>query len=679
MPAPPPTFSRRDLGSREIRAFAERVLLGNTLADKLASGGGWTDHEPGLSRSVERPGRPPELQFPTRRIKDVLPGRSLLHRDEERGRLLHRFANHELLALEIMAATLLRFPDAPSAFRHGLAATMVEEQTHLGLYLARMSALGVRLGEIPVNDFFWRCTADIATPYDYVVRMALCFEQANLDFTLRYREEFAEVGDAETAAILQRVYDDEIGHVRLGLHFFRAWKPADQADWPAFVGALAEPLSPARAKAAPFDRIGRERVGFDAEFIDTLACFSRSRGRPPNVYTFNPGFEAEVADEASELTVAADLRHDFAPLLCLVATADDVVECPTLPSGDWSKRLMEAGFVLPERVSNLAALRGRTLGELRPWGRSEREFRRVAALTGVAVGDGGGKVRLACSKLESVAWRSRVIRALDAPWVVSDEAQVVEREDEAVRVLEQGGMLKGAYSTAGRNRCLPGRGVSTAQRVWIGRQLARFGAVRAEPFLKRVLDLSFHFDITDEKTSFRGVCAFQTSGQGQFLGTLPGRWHDQLSPELKRFFGGAVAGGVVRRVTAAIHDTIDECIRPLGVRGPVGVDAMVVDTSGMYQIDPFVELNPRLTMGRISLALDRKIHPGSTASLSFLPLGRLRMSAAAYVDQQREKLPLVQDNFQIRQGILAINDPAHARRVLCVLRVVRSLRSNSFA
>ncbi len=45
--------------------------------------------------------------------------------------------------------------------------------------------------------------------------MGLTLEQANLDFTLTYRDGFAEAGDLESAAVCQTVHDDEIAHVAL--------------------------------------------------------------------------------------------------------------------------------------------------------------------------------------------------------------------------------------------------------------------------------------------------------------------------------------------------------------------------------------------------------------------------------------------------------------------------------
>ena len=112
-----------------------------------------------------------------------------LEKKEERGRLLHFFANHELLATELMALVLLKFPDAPATFRKGVLQTLKDEQEHTRLYLARMKACGIEFGALPVSGYFWRCVAPMENPIDYVAGLCLTFEQANLDFAQRFERE----------------------------------------------------------------------------------------------------------------------------------------------------------------------------------------------------------------------------------------------------------------------------------------------------------------------------------------------------------------------------------------------------------------------------------------------------------------------------------------------------------
>jgi uncharacterized ferritin-like protein (DUF455 family) len=140
-----------------------------------------------------------------------------LEQERERGRLLHFFANHELLATELMALVLLRFPDAPAAFRRGVFQTLKDEQLHTRLYLERMKECGIHFGELPVSGYFWRAVSSMESPIDYVAGLSLTFEQANLDFCRYFARAFQDVGDSVTASLLERIGRDEIGHVASGL------------------------------------------------------------------------------------------------------------------------------------------------------------------------------------------------------------------------------------------------------------------------------------------------------------------------------------------------------------------------------------------------------------------------------------------------------------------------------
>ena len=144
-------------------SWAEQILVGDTLADKLAPPGPLA-HAPRSVGLPDLPGRPPGLRFDDARPKPPSPRVADLARLDGRGRVLHGFANHELLALELMARMLLRFPEAPEGWRKGLVVTMQDEQRHLRSYVERMQACGVELGAVPVSSFFWDVLADAPWP-----------------------------------------------------------------------------------------------------------------------------------------------------------------------------------------------------------------------------------------------------------------------------------------------------------------------------------------------------------------------------------------------------------------------------------------------------------------------------------------------------------------------------------
>ncbi len=301
----------------ELREFAERVLFATTLEEKLLRPTDITDERPGSALvTPAAPGRPKELQFKvTGEARDSFPGTKNLEQESERGKLLHFFANHELLATELMALVLLKFPDAPAAFRKGVYQTLKDEQEHTQLYLHRMKQCGVHFGELPVSGYFWRSVSVMENPMDYVSSLCLTFEQANLDFARHFAQGFATVGDDATSKLLDKIYRDEIAHVAYGLKWFRRWKNPGESDWEAFCRQLKFPLSPQRAKGITLNVEGRRAAGLDAYFIAELDVFSQSKGRTPNVFVFNPFAEARIAHGRSfnptkhQAQLARDLRE----------------------------------------------------------------------------------------------------------------------------------------------------------------------------------------------------------------------------------------------------------------------------------------------------------------------------------------------------------------------------------
>ena len=273
----------------ELREFTEQILFATTLEEKLRAPGEITDERPGAALvTPDAPGRPGNLIFKAHATgKSEFPGLHQLEKKSERGKLLHFFANHELLATELMALVLLKFPDAPAAFRKGVFQTLKDEQEHTRLYMERMKSCGVELGDLPVSGYFWRCIAPMENPIDYVAGLALTFEQANLDFARHFAKSFATIGDNETGNLLEKIYRDEIGHVAYGLKWFRRWKNPGENDWDAFCRVLKFPLSPQRAKGLTLNVAGRKAAGLDEHFIAELNVYSQSRGRTPSVFVFN--------------------------------------------------------------------------------------------------------------------------------------------------------------------------------------------------------------------------------------------------------------------------------------------------------------------------------------------------------------------------------------------------------
>ena len=258
----------------ELNEWAHRIFAADTLEEKLlAPAGGLkdlTDRSPGPAVAWKSPPRPAHLQVADRKKRVKFPSPEALAKEEMRARCLHTFANHELMALEMMAWALLAFPEAPSSFRKGLANILLDEQRHFALYSERLNKMGIQFGDLPVNDHFWRVAAKICDPLDWVCTMHLTFEQANLDHAPFYAARFREVEDLASAELMDLIFHDEIRHVRFGSRWLRHYQPQDRSMFEVFQEHCTVYNSPSRARGPEFQEQARLEAGLDADFVRAL-------------------------------------------------------------------------------------------------------------------------------------------------------------------------------------------------------------------------------------------------------------------------------------------------------------------------------------------------------------------------------------------------------------------------
>lgn len=251
----------------EVRTFAERILSADTLEEKLLDPDCLTDSNPGPAIFWDEPVRPPGMEFHRRGREEKLPSFQEHGSADKRAVCLHRFAGHELLAVEIMAYALLAFPEAPRHFRMGLVNTLKDEQRHVKLYMDRMEALGVRFGDLPLYRHFWAHVKFLTDPINYVSTMSLTFEMANLDFAPMYGSSFEKSGDMESSALMATILHDEIAHVGFGWHWLKKFKQPGETEWQAWTASQSELLNPKRAQGFLFHEEHRRAAGVSDEWL----------------------------------------------------------------------------------------------------------------------------------------------------------------------------------------------------------------------------------------------------------------------------------------------------------------------------------------------------------------------------------------------------------------------------
>lgn len=670
----------------EVSAFAEQVLVGRTLADKLLAPAELSDHHPQWSGAYpDLPGREPGLSL----SQGAGAGAPLQVPDDaqERGALLHAFANHELLATELLALALLRFDDAPPAFRRGLVQTLREEQRHLSLYLGRMRALGVELGERPLSGFFWRAMSGLASPAAFVAHLSLTFEQANLDFASHYARAFGQLGDHETAGVLRTVLDDEIGHVAFGLRWFERWRDDDVPLFEAHRDALEPPLQIVRAKAATFEDAPRRAAGLSPAYIERLRVCAGSRGRPARVFWFNGAVEQEVEQGLRYTPTKSTLAtvEDMETLPMVFAASTDVVLVRRRPTVTFLDRLAEAGFTVPRfEVASLdrspwpAPRHLGSIASLHPWGHSPRTHA-FAATARVRAAEGGAQwesgmrsvydkratVRLASLMPEDPCWSDpdRAAR-IATDWA---EVEAAERDFEA---LGHGVRIKPVFGASGRGHVVLR---SDADRPRVESLLRRSGAVVVEPELDVEAEFSLRFRVGDERVVCEDIGRCIGTPRGQFAHAVIGPEDRGLSGDVRRWLrGDGKDPQRLLRMASAVAEVIGPNVVDAGIRGPLGVDALLVRVDGDLRLRPLVDLNPRRTMGHVASRLRDRVARRASAVLSVVTRADVAASGSAGFDAWCQALRSPQFETRdgvrrLRSGVVPLTDPAFANNVLVVL------------
>lgn len=255
----------------ELRAWAIQILGGASIEEKLYAPPELTDENPGVSILWKEPNRAYPLRFqPYRRGKNKLPPLHTHHLPDNRAICLHRFASHELQAVEIMAYAILAFPEAPSSFRMGVAHILKEEQNHTQLYIDAMKPFGLQLDDLPHYRHFWAYVKALLHPIQYISTMNLTFEMANLDFAPIYGESFKRNGDLASSLLMDRIFQDEMDHVGFGWRWLEKFKSPEQSSWQCWKEALPSHLLPKHAKGFIFNETAREQIGIEKSWILNL-------------------------------------------------------------------------------------------------------------------------------------------------------------------------------------------------------------------------------------------------------------------------------------------------------------------------------------------------------------------------------------------------------------------------
>jgi uncharacterized ferritin-like protein (DUF455 family) len=226
-----------------------------------------------LTPGVPPPDRPARPEHPLLLAPREMPKRGSGGGIGKRIALLHALAHIELNAIDLAWDLIARFGTAemPRAFFDDWATVADEEALHFQLLSHRLGELGAAYGDLPAHDGLWK--AAIATSHDLLARLAvvpLVLEARGLDVTPGMIANMQTAGDEASAAVLQRIYRDEIGHVATGMrwfeHFAKLAGHDPKTEWQSLVRKhFSGALRP------PFNQAARDDARLPADFYLPIA------------------------------------------------------------------------------------------------------------------------------------------------------------------------------------------------------------------------------------------------------------------------------------------------------------------------------------------------------------------------------------------------------------------------
>ncbi|MDQ6974143.1 MAG: ferritin-like domain-containing protein [Mariprofundaceae bacterium] len=136
--------------------------------------------------------------------------------------MVHAIAHIEFNAINLALDAVQRFEDMPLDYYHDWIRVAAEEAYHFELIRAHLRHLGGEYGDYPAHNGLWEMAE--TTAHDVLDRMALVprvLEARGLDVTPAIQKKMRHVGDEHGATLLDIIFKDEVGHVKVGSKWFR--------------------------------------------------------------------------------------------------------------------------------------------------------------------------------------------------------------------------------------------------------------------------------------------------------------------------------------------------------------------------------------------------------------------------------------------------------------------------
>jgi hypothetical protein len=222
-----------------------------------------------------------------------------------------------------------------------------------------------------------------------------------------------------------------------------------------------------------------------------------------------------------------------------------------------------------------------------------------------------------------------------------------------------------------------------AQRRWLEHALAGGLQLVIEPWMDRELDFSIQMEMGPGGLKLCGYTGLINDLKGQFEANWTAPDFAQRPPAKVTAWFRDVPDFLkeIRALYDDIRMALEIELERARYLGPIGIDAFVYRTATRdLRLKPIVEINPRYTMGRLTIELMKRTCPGSYGLLRLVNPAMARSAGHAslvdYARALRESCPVRlagEPVSKIYQGIICLNEPRSDSVSMGVFTVARTV------
>ena len=184
--------------------------------------------------------------------------------------LVHAIAHIEFNAINLALDAVYRFQQMPAQYYSDWCQVAAEEAQHFTMLSDYLQQHEMSYGDLCAHNGLWQMA--VKTDADVLTRMALVprvLEARGLDVTPSMIEKLKSTGDTPLISILQKIFNDEIGHVKIGSYWYKTLcKERGLEPEKTFLQLIEKYME--GAKFGPFETEARIAAGFSHAELRSL-------------------------------------------------------------------------------------------------------------------------------------------------------------------------------------------------------------------------------------------------------------------------------------------------------------------------------------------------------------------------------------------------------------------------